>query len=450
MMKSLAFVLLPFLYIASAYAQVTPSTVISEVNLVDVATGQIHPNMAVIIEGDRIVRLDRSSNVRSLRGAQALNGKGLFLIPGLWDMHVHLSNVRASALPALVANGVTTVRDLGSNLSEIDAWRGQISAGTMSGPRILRAGPILNGREFNRYQLAVANETEARTAVRTLSKVGVDFIKLHRAISRDAYFAIAAEAKQLGIPFVGHVPTTVSPAEASDAGQATVEHVETLFEGTFLTAERRINPAKAIAQWRSDEASTLFGKFAVNGTSFTPTLIAARAALQALESPQNDLRDKYVASSTKKETEEVIIQPLRSAAAQFLAQRKPMVQEFPAVVQTMSQVGVTLLAGTDLGASFIYPGFSLHDELTLLVEAGLSPLQALQAATLNPGKLFPNSQAGTITAGKKADMILLEANPLDDIRNTQRIRAVILNGRILNRQRLDALLREAERLARDN
>ena len=148
-------------------------------------------------------------------------------------MHVHLSYARSSALPALVANGVTAVRDMGSDLSEIDRWRSQIATNTLVGPSIVRAGPMLNGMEFNPYQLAVGGDVEARAAVRTLRKVGVDFIKFHRRTSRDAYFGIAAEARMLGLPFAGHVPMTVSPSEASDAGQASLEHTKTLFEGTF-------------------------------------------------------------------------------------------------------------------------------------------------------------------------------------------------------------------------
>ncbi len=266
--------LMPGLYAA---AQPTPSVVISHVSIIDVAGGRMEPDMTVVIEGDRIVTVDKSASVRVPRGAQVVDGKGRFLIPGLWDMHVHLSYARASALPSLVANGVTTVRDMGSSLPEVDEWRTLIAAGQKVGPRILRAGPMLNGREFNRYQLAVSSDAEARAAVRTLHRVGVDFIKLHRATSREAYFAIADEAKRLSLPFAGHVPTTVTPAEASDAAQTSLEHTETLFEGTFATAAAKgKDVAQAIAEWREAEAGSLFAKLATNGTSFTPTLVAFR------------------------------------------------------------------------------------------------------------------------------------------------------------------------------
>ena len=221
-----------------AQQQRSATLVISNVTVIDVATGRMEPDMSVVVDSDRIVAVEKSQRYTPPRGGQNVDGKGRFLVPGLRDMHVHLSYARASALPTLVANGVTTVRDMGSKLSELDEWRGQIAGGTLVGPRILRAGPMLNAREFNAYQLAVANDAEARVAVRTLAKVGVDFIKLHRATSREAYFAIADETKRLSLPFAGHVPTTVTPAEASDAGQTTLEHTETLFEGTFLSAAK--------------------------------------------------------------------------------------------------------------------------------------------------------------------------------------------------------------------
>lgn len=148
---------------------------------------------------------------------------------------------------------LTTARDVGSDLAEIDRWRAQIADNTLVGPTIVRAGPILNGQEFNRYQLLIANEVEARTAVRALRKVGVDFIKLHRRTSREAYFAIADEARKQGLTFIGHVPMTVTPGEASDAGQATIEHTETLFEGTFASQNSGQDLPAAIAKWRASD-----------------------------------------------------------------------------------------------------------------------------------------------------------------------------------------------------
>lgn len=203
--------------------------------------------MTVVIRNKRIASVERGMPVIP-KGTAIVDGRNRFLIPGLCDMHVHLSYARLSALPALVANGVTAVRDMGSDLAELDKWRAEIADGTLIGPTISRAGPMLNGKEFNRYQLEVTNAVEARTAVRTLCKVGVDFIKIHRRTPREAYFAVAEESKSIGLPFTGHIPMTVTPGKASDAGQASIEHTDTLFEGTFAAEHAGKDQAAEIAK----------------------------------------------------------------------------------------------------------------------------------------------------------------------------------------------------------
>ncbi len=185
----------------------------------------------MVIDNGRITGIAKSGAARIPPGSELVDGRGKFLIPGLWDMHVHLSWTTASALPVLIANGITGVRDMGSQLAEIDAWRTKIAAGLLIGPCIVRAGPILNGQKFNAFQLVAGNPDQTRGVVRALKQVGVDFIKVHRRLPRDSYFALIDEAKQQGLKVVGHIPMTVTPEEASDAGQATLEHADTLFEG---------------------------------------------------------------------------------------------------------------------------------------------------------------------------------------------------------------------------
>jgi imidazolonepropionase-like amidohydrolase len=360
-------------------------------------------------------------------------------------MHVHLSYARGSALPAFVANGVTTVRDMGSDLAEVDRWRAQIAEGLLTGPEILRPGPMLNGKEFNQYQLAVADAAEARAAVRTLAKVGVHFIKLHRRTSREAYFEIASEAKRLGLAFTGHVPMTVSPAEASDAGQSSLEHTETLFEGTFTNAIAGKDLTSEIVRWRDSEAAALFARFVRNNTFVDPTLIAQAGLVPLLDGSKPDARARYIAASARQEAEKTLAN-VRPKAQQVIAEIKPRLRELQAVTGMMSRSHVKLLAGTDL-SFLIAPGFSLHDELALLVDAGLSPAEALQAATASPALLFPARESGSIAAGRRADLVLLDANPVEDIRNTQRIRAVVLRGKLLDRKALDNLLESAAKLA---
>jgi imidazolonepropionase-like amidohydrolase len=337
---------------------------------------------------------------------------------------------------------------MGSDLAELDRWRVQISENTLVRPTITRAGPMLNAMEFNPYQLAVADAAEARAAVRTLRKVGIDFVKLHRRTSREAYFAIAAEARTLRFPFSAHVPMTVSPGEASDAGQASIEHTETLFEGTFAAEHAGKDQTAEIARWRANEATALFTKFFRNDTFVDPTLIAQTQLVRLLETGKPDPHAQYVAATARNEAERTLA-AIRRAAEKVLLERRPLLRELQAVTAFMNQTGVRLLAGTDL-SYFHSPGFSLHDELALLAESGLTAADALRAATVNPARLFPSLEVGSIAPGQRADLVVLDANPLEDIRNTQRISGVVLRGRYLNSQDLDRLLRESARLATSN
>lgn len=430
----------------NAQSAVRPSSIaITHVAVVDTARGVAIPDLTVVVRGDRIVSVGKGAVVPA--GAVAIDGRGKFLIPGLWDMHSHLTDSRVSALPILVATGVLYVRDAGSgDLTEIDEWRGQIASGSMLGPTIFRAGITLNGQESNQFHLVIANAAEARAAARTLKKVGADILKTHRRTSRDAYFALADEAKKIGIPLIGHVPMTVTPVEASDAGQQTIEHVETLFEGTFATAHNGRVTASAMAEWRaSPDAAALFQTFVRNGTVVDPTLVATGDLVRTFESFNPDPRLRFIAASARQKRDRTLAQV---GAVERNAMRAE-VDERRAVTLLMQRAGVTLVTGTD--AAFLHPpGFSLHDELDMLAEAGLTPAEILRAATANCAALFPSIDAGAVAAGKRADLVLLNANPLVDIRNAHDIHAVVLRGRVLNRAALDRALAQGAALAAAN
>jgi imidazolonepropionase-like amidohydrolase len=430
---------------AAAAPQAPDALAVTAVTVIDTTGGPPRPNMTVVIRDGRIVSVERGGPVPA--DAQIVDGRGRFLLPGLWDMHVHLGWTTPSALPLLVANGVTGVRDMGGPLGQIDALRARIEAGRIVGPRIARAGPILNGKAFNPLQLAVTTPDEARGVARALKHVGVDFLKVHRRLPRDCYFALIEEAKRLSLPVAGHVPMTVTPEEASDAGQLTLEHAETLFEGTFAAGLDEGALPAAIERFRAEGAGKLFARFAQNRTAVTPTLVAYRSVLSALDpAAPSDPRLRYVARSLLEQSRK-LLSPL---TAEQLAGMKKMFAELQQVTRQLNLAGVTLTTGTDLALGRV-PGFSLHDELALLVDAGLEPLQALQAATLTPARLLNReSELGRIEAGWLADLVLLDADPLADIRNTQRIAAVVLAGRLLGRSDLDALLREAEASAPAN
>jgi imidazolonepropionase-like amidohydrolase len=361
---------------------------IANVGVVDVAGGRVVPDQTVVVRDARI-------SFGAGEGA-LIDGRGRFLIPGLWDMHVHLCWKGEGVLSTLVEHGITAVRDLGGHLDELDAWRATIDAGTRLGPRIWRAGPILNGASFNEFQRVIADAGEARAAARELADAGVDFLKTHRRTSREAYFALIDEGRKVGLDVVGHIPMEVTPQEAAESGQETIEHTETLFEGTFDAA--RTEPlATAIRRFRAEEADELFAHIAENGVVFTPTL--APWAL-VLDGPPSDERAEW----------------------------EKLFPEFLALVGQMREAGVPLVAGTDLAADRP-AGITLHRELKLLVEAGLTPAEALRSATLLPALLLgEGDNLGTVEPGKLADLVLLDGNPLEDISNISRIHTVIARG----------------------
>lgn len=413
---------------------------IVDVATIDTASGMARPRGPVRNEDGRISAVGQRAERAALPHARVVQGTGKFLIPGLWDAHVHLGWAKESALAVLVANGVTGVRDLGGHLYEIDGWRTRIEAGLLSGPRIFRAGPILNGIKANEYQMLTGTPDEARGAVRALKQVGVHFIKVHRRTERAAYFAIIEEAKAQGLAVVGHIPMTVTPEEASDAGQQ-IEHTETIFEGTFSAALQPPEWPEAIRAFRtSGAAKRLFERFARNGTVFTPALIGYRSIIDSADgSLAADPRSRYVAASYRREGAQRAGLPSDGMRRTYA--------ELVEVVRIAHESGVTMMAGTDLAAARL-PGFHLHEELALLAQAGLSPTEALRAATLTPAKwLGQERDFGSVEEGKVADLVLLDANPLEDIRNTQKVSAVVVDGKLLERGELDAVLQAAERLA---
>jgi imidazolonepropionase-like amidohydrolase len=355
-------------------------------------------------------------------GAQVVDGKSGFVIPGLWDMHVHLGNAGEAALPQFIAHGVTGVRDMGTERFEpLRQWRVEVLAQTRVGPRIVAAGPIVDGQTPNwPLRVTVRDAESARKTVDSLAAVGVDFIKVHQQLSREAYFGVAAEARRLNIPFAGHVPVGVTGVEAAAAGQRSLEHmtgVPGVSEPTF---------------------HNVVAAFRRNTTWIDPTLSVYWVMAHRTDSAViNDPRNQLITPGLRQFWDEQ--QSAWSGDLSIPAMRASL-DRMSASVRALQGAGIPLLTGTDLGFIYIYPGSSVHDELERLVAAGLLPLEALRAATLNPARYLGwERELGAVEAGKLADLVLLDANPLDSIRNTRRIRAVIANGRYFDRAELDRL-----------
>ena len=430
----------------------TPPIVFTHVTIIDVTGAAPRRDMTVVITGDRISAI--GDNISVPPNAQVVDATGKFMIPGLWDMHVHWYFRNTFTL--FIANGVTGVRQMFGN-SDLLRWRDQIAKGSLLGPRMVVASPIIDGPQpIWPNSIAVGNEDEGRKAVRRVKQWGADFVKVYALLPRDAYFGIADEAKQQGITFVGHVPKSVSPAEASDAGQKSIEHLtgillatsdketelrDKLVKADSLQAGSRLQ-ATALETYSEKKAADLFAHFVKNQTWQCPTLTVLRSI--AYLGDENFRRDGRLIYIPRLQQQRWNFRIAHRSGGDDAVEKKVLQKQFE-IVGAMQKAGVPILAGTDTGNPFCFPGFSLHEELALLVIAGLTPVEALRAATLNPAKFFGLDQTlGTIEQGKIADLVLLDANPLLDIRNTQRINAVVANGRLFDRKALDKMLGEAE------
>jgi imidazolonepropionase-like amidohydrolase len=474
--------LLAAIWLVGCSKPADPILAITHVTVIDATGTPQQLNTTVLITDHRIIAVGSFPSISIPHHAQVIDATGKFLIPALVDSHVHLTGAgepdgsREFFLPLLLANGITTVRDMGGYLESLVPLRRDIREGKRLGPAIFFAGPYLDGSPPSfQPSLVVTNAVQASEDVRTLVQQGVDFIKVQSILSRDAYFAIASAARREHITFAGHVPDRVTAAEASDAGQKSIEHLTgvlracssdepRLMREQFQEAPKNATPENSHARetaWEREllrtysdkQAAALMAKFVHNQTCQVPTLILLRNdAYPAAETDSpNDPLLRFVPRTIAEKWKQVRrTQDNLTHDADFDLREKLFSQSMH-VVAKMQFSDVSILAGTDSAAPYVIPGFALHQELALLVKAGLSPMQALQAATKNPADFLGKEKLqGTIEPGKTADLLLLDANPLEDIRNTQRIRALVVRGKLLDRAALDALLAAAQKFASAN
>jgi imidazolonepropionase-like amidohydrolase len=446
-MKTIALVLS---LVASVFATALPVTApprtavaFTNVTVIDGSGAAPMEGKTVLIADGRIAAIGPSQNVSVPAGARHIDATGKYLVPGLWDMHVHVLWDPAvdTLLPLMIANGVTGARDMHTHfpMDQVKGWIGEVAEGKRIGPRIIFAGPIVDGpRPFWPGSIAVGDAETGRRAVRDLKAKGSQFIKVYERLPREAYFAIADEAKKQEIPFVGHVPQAVTPLEASNAGQRSIEHLSHLLEAC---ASAESKPGAPI--YDESKGRALFNDFRRNNTWQCPTLITAETTTFGREDRiAKDPRRKYFLPSILSRVGFDDSKRDWDATLRFWREERKLMRH-------LHEAGVALLAGTDAPVVRNVPGFSLHDELKSLVDAGLTPMEALQAATRNPARFFEReADWGTVAGGKAADLVLLGANPLTDIRNTTQIEAVVADGRFYDRAQLDAILAAVEAAAR--
>lgn len=419
------------------------SLVIRDVTVVDVVSGQLEPHRTVVVMGAQISEVLSATAVVS-RGAQVIEGHGLFLMPGLWDMHSHSlwsPEAMQTFLPTYVAQGVTGIRDMGGQMSLLAAFRASFRASGDKGepewPRVVAAGEVLDGPEPVQadISIAVSDAASATAAVDSLARAGADFVKVYTLLPRDAYFAALSRAKQLKLAVAGHVPADVTPEEAALAGQRSIEHLRDEIE-------------PFCSKGGVSECAHLAEVFRKTGTWQVPTLTVLHTkAFFDDPAMASDPRLRYIPVGVRAEWQAAREGKL-GRGSDYVKSKRERYGEEAWLIGFLARERVPLLAGSDAGNPFCFPGFSLHDELALMVEAGLTPLEALRTATLAPADyLDARASMGSVAAGRVADLVLLKGNPLENIRATREIEAVVLRGRYLNRQALDRLLETVATMA---
>jgi imidazolonepropionase-like amidohydrolase len=469
-MKLASILLLATLVGAQSKPAPPASLIFTNVNVVNVRDGRVEPHMTVAIQNGLIVAVASIGLIGEAHNSQVINADGKYMIPGLWDMHVHSAFTapiwdEKIIYPLYVANGVTGVRDMGGDFELLKQRRARIEKGDLLGPHLFIAGPFLVDAKPDAQTIAVKTPQDARAAVDKVKSEGADFVKILSRLSRESYFAIADEAKKDHIRFVGHVPIAVSAAEASAAGQYSIEHLTGIsLACSSQEAELRakLQAADSNHDWAANsllheqaastydpkKATALFSTFVDNNTWQVPTLIWTRTQ-STLDAPNwpTDLRLKYVPLSVRQEWNPK--QLMDQMSPDIFADYKNETTRGPQLVKAMLQVGVHFMAGSDGPDPYVFPGSSLHDELELLVQSGFTPVQALQAATINPALFMVKlDKYGVVENGHVADLVLLDANPLEDIRNTRKIAAVVLAGKYYSREDLDKMLSQVEALAK--
>jgi imidazolonepropionase-like amidohydrolase len=455
----LATLVVAFLGVSPHIAHVNaPSNLLAIRNVTVIPGNGVPPikDATVLIRDDYIAAIGPAAETVVPTGARVIEGRDKFLVPGFIEMHAHLSKTRASALGLFIANGVTTVRDMGGDHEELLRWRQEVRTGKRIGPRMLIAGPYLESARnlermrkdppekriepFERIRIPVGSPAEARRIVAELASREIDFLKIRTVQDRETYLALNEAANAHGIPLVGHV-TGIPPEVVLQAGQDGVEHA-------FYPSLENKTREERLAVWR---------KFADRHVAIVPTLVTLfEGTFPATER----LR-------TITEDEEGKIEPRRAFLSKYLVldwreqveeatdQRRQLLRKIwddlvRRDLREMHEAGMDVLVGSDVGVLNIYPGYSIHDEMALFVsELGMTPAEVLERATSRSARFLRIlDSVGTVERGKVADLVLLDADPLQDIRNTKGIAAVIVRGTLYDEQGIKQLL-EGVRVAPD-
>ena len=457
------------LLVAAAAPAWAEGLLIRHANVVDVAGGRILHDQAIAVSGDtiRAVGPDRAV-ARRYPAFRSYEASGKFVMPGLWDMHMHfgggpeLAEENKNLLPLYVAYGVTSVRDCAADISDsVLVWRSDIAARRLMGPTIYTSGPKLEGyKPLWKGTIEVGTRAEVNAALDRLQAMRVDFVKItDNTLKPDIFLYAVQEAKRRGVKSSAHTPYALTIVQAADAGLSSIEHIDYLIKAGS-PKEAQIGADYAAGKLTYGEASDAFvetfdpayakrmyRRLAKRGIAVTPTLNMGRIlAYLDREDHSKDPALAYIGPGLRK-TYDWRVERAAKATPEQVAARHKEYELSAKVLPMLVEAGIPILAGTDAGYlnSFNYPGQGIHDELQRYFEAGLTPQQALISATITgPAFLGHSDRYGAVSPGKAADLLILDANPLQSISATRSIRAVVLHGKLLDRAGLDRLLQEAK------
>ncbi len=425
-------------------------TAITNVSVIDVIRGEAVPGQTVLMDGETIAAVLPAASFKPAKEATLIDGTGKFVMPGLFDAHVHYVDPDSFG-PLMIANGVLFVREMGNVTENVIALRDGLNAGETLGPEMICTGAIIDGDPpVWPFSEPCDAPEEARAAVRKLHAAGVNQIKVYSRLQREVYLAAVDEARMVGLKAVGHIPHECTIYDAIKAGQASNEHmmmvekiiVESLPPGTDLGEDQTAGMWPSLRFWtfypKADNAavSRHLRRLAESEMVQCPTLVVS-AGIASIASGNADQDPRYA----------YVPYQLRAfwGGEQYQDFGRAMEAAWPhmkSMVGDLHGAGATLMIGTDLANPFVYAGFSVHDELKHFVEAGVSPADALRAATIIPARFMGvQYRLGTVEPEKAASMVLLTANPLDDIGNTSEIDSVWLRGKHYDRAALDGLLK---------
>lgn len=450
--------------------------VLSNASIIDVAAGELIPEAKDIVISEGVIQSIVDGG--SYKGiATAIDCEDKFVIPGLWDMHAHpddpemwrmnpTAEARDQLMPLFVFYGVTGIRDMAGDLNVMNKWRSSIKQGDLIGPEIVAGGPLIDGpNPMWDGSIGIPSTEMVPFKVDSLIDAGVDFLKIYSLLPDSIYFALSEYATKINFPFVGHVPLDVTTMQAAESGMRSQEHLLNIlmdcsslqddfynktidYKGiTDRLAQYIYRNDLMIQTYEQDKAEKLFKSYVDNDSWHTPTIsMWYKNAYFEKEVLADEEYLKYLPPYMQKYWTPEVNDHLQLRDPDFLALNQRLVDKYLELIGDMHKAGVKLLAGTDIGANpLCFPGLSVHYELQMFVTAGLSEAEALKTATINPAQFLEMEDSfGSIEEGKKADLVILNKNPLENIQHTLTIDGVIRNGNYISSQMIETQLKTIE------